>query len=116
MNLVEEQHIETEYEELKRKAEEAGIDMDTFEKQAISRANKVIKKNKRELRRLQKHAEKCLMELNKDGYTYAVGKIRTIIRQPMTQEQLEMMYETSVSSLVEMIKEKFQQSVDLTEK
>lgn len=105
LNLEQEALIDEQYEEFKRNAEEAGLDSDLLEQEAIKKANKIIKKNKRELQRLQKHAEKCLLELNKVGYIYSVGKIRTIIRQPMTDEQLSMMYETSVQSLVEMVKE-----------
>jgi hypothetical protein len=116
LNIEEQQHIESEYEEIERKAKEMGIDLDPFKEQAVQRANKILKKSKRELQRLQKHAEKCLLELNKEGYIYAVGKIRTIIRQPMSDKELEILYETSVSSLVEMIKEKFKESVDNTEK
>lgn len=97
--------IESEYDALKKKLQENGIDTDPFEEEAKKRADKILKKNRRELKRLQNHAYKCLMELNKEGYIYSIGKFRTIIKKPADRKTLEMLYETSVASVIELVKD-----------
>ena len=72
---------------------------------AEKRAAKILKKNKREIDRLTKHAEKCLFEMNREGYIYAIGKVRTIIRNPMSHEALGALYDTSIERLIELANE-----------
>lgn len=72
---------------------------------AEKRAAKILKKNKREIDRLQKHAEECLFSLNREGYIYAIGKIRTIIRHPLSHDALGALYDTSVERLIELANE-----------
>lgn len=100
-----EEQIETEYEALKRKLQDEGIDTDSFEAQAKTKAQKILRKNRHELQRLQKHAENCLFDLNKDGYVYSIGKIRKIIRQEIPVSMLESLYETSVQRIIELAKD-----------
>lgn len=99
-----------EYEALKKTAEENGLEIDPFVDIAKQRAAKILKKNSREIKRLTKHAEKCLLELNKDGYVYAIGKVRTIIRKPLTTKELESMYEDSVKRLIEIVSNQLTQT------
>ena len=72
---------------------------------AEKRAAKILKKNKREIDRLQKHAEECLFSMNREGYIYAIGKIRTIIRKPLSHEALGVLFDTSVERLIELANE-----------
>lgn len=83
--------------------------VDPFEAVAMKRADKILKKNRREIERLKLHAEKCLFELNREGYIYAIGKIRTIIRKPLSHEALGALYDTSVERLIELAKEAAEQ-------
>lgn len=78
---------------------------DPFKAIADKRAKKILKKNKREIDRLKKHAENCLYNLNRDGYIYAIGKIREIIRKPMNEEALGALYDTSVERIIELAKQ-----------
>ncbi|MGL4521366.1 MAG: DUF2654 domain-containing protein [Bacilli bacterium] len=68
---------------------------------ADKRARKIIKKHKKEIDRLKSHAEKCLYEMNKPGYIYAIGKIRKIIRKPLGDDVLEVLYTTSLERIIE---------------
>lgn len=79
--------------------------VDPFQAIAEKRAHKILKKNSREIERLKQHAEKCLYELNRDGYIYAIGKLRKIIRKPLNDEALGALYDTSVERIVEMFKD-----------
>ncbi|AFN37300.1 hypothetical protein VH12019_00333 [Vibrio phage VH1_2019] len=58
-------------------------------------AHRRIKKNSREIKRLHKHAEKCLIEGNKAGYVYAIGKLRSITGQTVGDDVLETLWKTS---------------------
>lgn len=78
---------------------------DPFKTIADKRAKKILKKHKREIDRLKSHAEDCLYNLNRDGYIYAIGKIRTIIRKPMSHEALGALYDTSVERIIELAKQ-----------
>ncbi|MGL5306478.1 MAG: DUF2654 domain-containing protein [Aeromonas veronii] len=72
---------------------------------AEKRAAKILKKNSREINRLQKHAEECLYTMNREGYIYAIGKIRTIIRKPLSDEALGVLFDTSIERLIELANE-----------
>lgn len=45
---------------------------------ALFKAQKIVKKNRREIARLKKHAEKCVLTDNYFGYQYAIKKLRAI--------------------------------------
>lgn len=97
---------EAAYEALREEAMANGIPKeDPFKAIADKRARKILKQHKREIDRLKKHAEKCLYELNRDGYVYAIGKIRTIIRSPLSDFELNALYETSVERIIELARE-----------
>ncbi|QFR55920.1 hypothetical protein JC221_274, partial [Yersinia phage JC221] len=57
--------------------------------QALRKAEKFLKKNRREWKRLHKHAEEALFDNNKDQYVYAIKKMRDMLRQPYTEELID---------------------------
>lgn len=81
------------------------LSVDPMLVEAQKRADKVIKKNKRELDRLRKHANHCLLTLNKDGYIYSIGKIRQIIKKPLSYDELGVLYDTSLERIVQLARE-----------
>ncbi|MGL5582930.1 MAG: DUF2654 domain-containing protein [Cetobacterium sp.] len=89
--------------------------VDPFQAIADKRAKKILKKNKREIDRLKAHAEKCLYEMNKEGYKYAIGKIRTIIRKPLSDELLEVLYNTSLERIIEIAQSELNKQIQRNE-
>ncbi|CAM0044558.1 hypothetical protein VPHF86_0098 [Vibrio phage F86] len=63
-------------------------------------ANRRVRKNKREIARLRKHAEACLFSENKEGYIYAIGKLREFTGNPVSRDVLETLWETSHEQVV----------------
>lgn len=78
--------------------------------EATKQAQKRLKTNRRELERLKKHAEKCLIENNFVGYSYAIKKLRDIYKQPYTEELVRSMWNTSRQALFDLVKEAQAQS------
>ncbi|ADI96346.1 a-gt.4 conserved hypothetical protein [Acinetobacter phage Ac42] len=75
------------------------------QKEAKRRATKILKKNKREIERLKKHAENCLLTGNKEGYIYAINKLRDIYHRPkLKRTELEFMWNTSYGAAQDIIK------------
>lgn len=65
-----------------------------IEHEAKTKADKFLKKNKREIDRLKKHAEKSLLIDNFEGYAYAINKLREFYRRPKaTRTELMVMYD-----------------------
>lgn len=97
---------EAAYEALREQAMANGNPKeDPFQAIADKRARKVLKQHKREIERLKKHAEECLYQLNREGYVYAIGKIRKIIRSPLSDFELNALYDTSVERIIELARE-----------
>ncbi len=67
-------------------------------------AKRRIKKNSREIKRLHKHAEKCLIDDNKDGYIYAIRKLRSITGQNVGDDVLETLWQTSRDQVLTIIR------------
>ncbi|AGB07076.1 hypothetical protein [Vibrio phage XZ1] len=67
-------------------------------------AKRRIKKNSREIKRLRKHAEKCLIEENKAGYIYAIRKLRSITGQTVGDDVLETLWETSREQVLTIVR------------
>lgn len=65
------------------------------ERQAQVKANKIYRKNRRELERLNKHAQEAVLENNFPAYKYAIEKSRDILRQPYTDEIILTGWQTS---------------------
>lgn len=71
---------------------------------ATQKAQRVLKRNGREIKRLKNHAGKCLMENRFDGYAYAIKKLRDIYKQPYNDELIRTMWDTSRQSLFDIVK------------
>ncbi|ALY07124.1 hypothetical protein VmeM32_00137 [Vibrio phage vB_VmeM-32] len=55
-----------------------------------------LKRNKKEIRRLEKHAKESLIVGNRDGYIYSLNKLRKLAgRASVSREQAEEMYRQS---------------------
>lgn len=55
-----------------------------------------LKKNKKEMRRLENHAKESLIVGNRDGYIYSLNKLRKLTgRAPVSRKQAEEMYRQS---------------------
>ncbi|EQA7786751.1 DUF2654 domain-containing protein [Acinetobacter baumannii] len=87
----EELHTEFDAERIQRK----------LENDAKRKADKLIKKNKRELERLKKHAGECLITNNFDGYSYAIKKLRKFYRQPYNDELIKLMWNSSREAMLD---------------
>ena len=73
--------------------------MEAAEEQAIARANKVVRKNRRELERLRAHAGGAVLDNNFPAYKYAIEKLRTILKQPFNDEIILTCWNTSRKSV-----------------
>ena len=73
--------------------------MEAAEEQAIARANKIVRKNRRELERLQAHAGDAVLDNNFPAYKYAIEKLRTILKQPFNDEIILTCWNTSRKSV-----------------
>lgn len=58
-------------------------------------AQAILKKYKREIKRLNLHAQGAVLENNFDAYKYAIEKLRTIYRQPYNDELIVNMWATT---------------------
>lgn len=73
--------------------------MEAAEEQAIARANKIVRKNRRELERLKAHAGDAVLDNNFPAYKYAIEKLRTILKQPFNDEIILTCWNTSRKSV-----------------
>lgn len=69
--------------------------------QAVKQAEKYMRKNRAEYKRLRKHAEDALFEGKKAQYVYAIKKLRDMLKQPYTEELIDQMWLSSVAALRE---------------
>lgn len=65
------------------------------ENQANAQAQKIYRKNKREINRLTQHASVAVLENNFPAYEYAIKKVRTILRQPFNDEIIATGWQTT---------------------
>ena len=70
-----------------------------IEQEALRKAQKFMRKNKAEWKRLHKHAENALFEGNKEQYVYAIKKMRDMLKQPYNDALIETMWITSNQQL-----------------
>lgn len=75
-----------------------------YEKRLVKQKLKPISKNRHEIKRLKKLAEKALLTNNFDSYRYALCKLREFYRQPFTPEIIKTMWDTSRSELFRIVK------------
>lgn len=69
------------------------------EQEALRKAQKYMRKNRAEWKRLHKHAENALFDGNKAQYVYAIKKMRDMLKQPYNDELIETMWITSNQQL-----------------
>lgn len=70
---------------------------------AKSKADKIVKKNSRELERLNKHAQQSVLDNNFEAYKYAIEKSRKILRQPFNDELIKVQWETTRRQIWEIL-------------
>lgn len=63
--------------------------------QAQQKTDKILKKNRHELRRLKKQYEEALLTGNKDMFKYTLSKLRTIYKQQVSEDILDLCWRTS---------------------
>lgn len=94
-------NVEQEDEELTAYINE---NIEKLQNDAKIRLMKVMRKNRREIKRLNDHATECLISNNKDGYKYAINKIRSIAGLS-DNNQLDVLWETSRERVIQLIYE-----------
>lgn len=81
--------------------------IEEIQREAMSKArmqaDKIYRKNKRELSRLNKHAQSAVLENNFEAYKYALEKSRDILRQPYNDELIATMWQTTRRQIWEII-------------
>jgi uncharacterized protein YbcC (UPF0753/DUF2309 family) len=94
-----------EHQELMEQDRQAALDeiLRQNEIRAKAQADKILKKNKREIDRLLKWIYKATEEGNYPAYDYALRKLRKIYRQPVTDELVKTMYETTRQQIRDII-------------
>lgn len=91
------QMTEVQIEEAQKRLEEANA------KNANAQAAAILKKNKREIKRLTEHAQGAVLENNYDAYKYAIEKLRAIYRQPYNDELIATMWATTRTQIWNLI-------------
>ena len=74
-----------------------------LEAKAAQKAEKILRKNSREIARLKRWAEQAIIDDNRDAYIYAIGKLRDIYKQPHTPELLSAMWVSTRQTVLNML-------------
>lgn len=77
--------------------------LEASELQAKAQANKIVRKNRREIKRLEEHAYGALLENNFPAYKYAIEKLRTLLKQPFNDEIILTGWQTSRKTIWDII-------------
>ena len=88
---------DAQIEEAQQRFEEANA------QEAIQKANTILKKHKREIQRLNLHAQGAVLENNFEAYKYAIKKLRDLYRQPYNDELIAAMWDTTRAQIWEII-------------
>lgn len=91
------QLTDEQMEEAQKRMEEANA------KTATEQAAAILKKNKREIKRLNEHAQGSVLENNFAAYSYAIKKLRDLYRQPYNDELIIAMYVSTRRQIWELI-------------
>nr|DAH51028.1 MAG TPA: Protein of unknown function (DUF2654) [Caudoviricetes sp.] len=91
------QLTDEQIEEAQQRLEEANA------REAQSQAAKILKKNAREIARLNKHAQGAVLENNFEAYKYALVKLRGIYRQPVTEDLIKLMWDSTRKQIWEIV-------------
>lgn len=73
--------------------------------QATKQAQKILKKNKREIERLKKHAGECLIKNEYFGYSYAIKKLRDFYKQPYNEDLIKSMWNSSRQAMLDIVEQ-----------
>lgn len=73
--------------------------------QATKQAQKILKKNKREIERLKKHAGECLIKNEYFGYSYAIKKLRDFYKQPYNEDLIKSMWNSSRQTMLDIVEQ-----------
>lgn len=73
--------------------------------QASKQAQKILKKNKREIERLKKHAGECLIKNEYFGYSYAIKKLRDFYKQPYNEDLIKSMWNSSRQAMLDIVEQ-----------
>lgn len=82
------------------------LDEETQQKikeQAEKKANKILRKNRHEVRRLKDLYGKSLIEGNKEQFMYVLEKLRRLCKQPVSNDILEYCWKTSSEAISEVV-------------
>lgn len=74
-----------------------------LEAKAAKKAEKILRKNSREIARLKRWAEQAIIDDNRDAYIYAIGKLRDIYKQPHNPELLSAMWVSTRQTVLSML-------------
>lgn len=88
--------------------EDDTLDSDTrkeIRSQALKQADKIIRKNKREIERLKEHIQQCVLNINRAGWVYATNKLRVMMRQPeMDKNTASVLWNSLMNEYAEIVK------------
>ncbi len=98
--LEDELNTELSAEEIQQRYE------DNLAEQALDQTSSILRKNRREIERLNKHAQVAVLENNYQAYAYAIRKLRGIYRQPFTEEMIYIGWQTTRKTVWEIINDK----------
>ncbi|AUM58574.1 hypothetical protein KNT81_gp197 [Proteus phage phiP4-3] len=73
--------------------------------EAKKRADVILRKERREIKRLKGLYEDSLLKGNKEQFVYALGKLRKIYKQSTDKAVLDYCYETSRKALFKIIED-----------
>ncbi|QAX98607.1 hypothetical protein AsFcp4_185 [Aeromonas phage AsFcp_4] len=80
------------------------------------KSKKYLAKHGKEIKRLREHAEECLHVCNKDGYIYAIEKLRVLTMQkPIERSVLESLWLSSKQRYDELVMEAYAKVNENTE-
>ncbi|AHY25028.1 hypothetical protein AVV36_gp066 [Pectobacterium bacteriophage PM2] len=74
--------------------------------EARIKAHSILKKNKREIKRLNDLASGAVLENNFDSYSYAIKKLRKIYRQPTNETIITTMWQTTRQQIWNLINDR----------
>ncbi|QDH49153.1 hypothetical protein PHYNN_115 [Pantoea phage Phynn] len=72
--------------------------------QAQRKADQFMRKNRREWKRLNNRASDALLSGDKEAYSYAIRKMRDMMKQPYNEKLIESMWVSSRAAVIDMIR------------
>lgn len=88
---------------------DAQLIQDRLEAEAMAKAQKILKRNRKEIARLKTHAGNCVMNGNFAGYSYAIKKLRGFYKQPYNDELIKSMWDSTRAAVIDIAKDALEQ-------